>query len=112
MIARMDLRRFDAYWDALGRRDPFSAILIPGTRRAAWDVEAFFSTGRADALRFIADLTRIAPDAGRLRALDFGCGVGRITRTLADHFESVDGVDVARSMIARARDLNRSQPRC
>jgi SAM-dependent methyltransferase len=112
MIARMDLRRFDAYWNALGRRDPLNAILLPGTRAAPWDVDAFFATGRADGLRFIADLTRIAPDAGRLSALDFGCGVGRITRTLADHFESVDGVDVARSMIARARDLNRSYPRC
>ena len=109
----MHLRRFDAYWNTLGRRDPFSAILIPGGRGTVeWDVDAFFATGRADALRFIADLMRIAPDTGRLRALDFGCGVGRITRTLADHFESVDGVDAARSMIARARDLNRSQRRC
>jgi SAM-dependent methyltransferase len=112
MIARMDLRRFDAYWNALGRRDPFSAILLPGVRAAAWDIDAFFATGRTDGRRFIADLTRIAPEAGRLSALDFGCGVGRITRTLADHFESVDGVDVARSMIARARDLNRSHPGC
>jgi SAM-dependent methyltransferase len=114
MIARaMDLRRFDAYWNTLGRRDPFSAILIPGTLDGdAWDVDAFFATGRVDALHFIADLVRIAPNAGRERALDFGCGVGRITRVLADHFESVDGVDVARSMIARASELNRSQGRC
>jgi SAM-dependent methyltransferase len=109
----MDLRRFDAYWNRLGRRDPFSAILIPGALDAdAWDVDAFFATGRVDALHFIADLTRIAPNAGRERALDFGCGVGRITRVLADHFESVDGVDVARSMIARASELNRWQGRC
>ncbi|MEO8260147.1 MAG: methyltransferase domain-containing protein [Acidobacteriota bacterium] len=108
----MALRRFDAYWNALGRRDPFSAILLPGSRQIPWDVDAFFATGRADALRFITDLTRIAPGAGRARGLDFGCGVGRITRTLADHFEAVDGVDVARSMIARARDLNRSHHRC
>jgi SAM-dependent methyltransferase len=109
----MRLRRFDAYWNTLGRRDPFGAILIPGGRgTVAWDVDAFFATGRTDALRFIADLIRIAPDAGRLRALDFGCGVGRVTRTLAEHFESVDGVDVARSMIARARELNQGQRRC
>ena len=109
----MDLQRFDAYWNKLGRRNPFGAILTPGGRDTdAWDVDAFFATGRADTLRFIADLMRIAPDAGRERALDFGCGVGRITRPLADHFASVDGVDVARSMIARARELNRAQPRC
>src|SRR6185436_7150994 len=93
-------------------RDPFSAILLPGARSAAWDVDAFFATGRTDGLRFIADLIRVVPDAGRLSALDFGCGVGRITRTLADHFEAVDGVDVAPSMIARARELNGSYSRC
>ncbi len=97
----------------LGRRDPFSAILIPGAvGGVTWDVDAFFATGRDDALRFIADLTRIVPGAGRERALDFGCGVGRITRPLADHFETVDGVDLARSMIARARELNRGQRPC
>jgi ubiquinone/menaquinone biosynthesis C-methylase UbiE len=36
--------------------------------------------------------------------------VGRITRALADRFETIVGVDVARSMIARARDLNRDRP--
>ena len=40
------------------------------------------------------------------RALDFGCGVGRLTRALAAHFDSCDGVDVAASMIDRARELN------
>jgi SAM-dependent methyltransferase len=109
----MRLKRFDAYWNTLGRRDPFSAILIPGGRGAgAWDVDAFFATGRADAARFMADLSQRAPGAGRGRALDFGCGVGRITRALADHFDSVDGVDIAGSMIVRARELHAAEPRC
>jgi ubiquinone/menaquinone biosynthesis C-methylase UbiE len=115
MIASaMILRRFDGYWNKLGRRDPFSAILRPRAAidTVAWDIDAFFGTGRDDVCRFIADLRRIVPTAGRDRVLDFGCGVGRITRALADHFESVDGVDVASSMIARARELNRNQHRC
>ena len=40
------------------------------------------------------------------RALDFGCGVGRLTRALADRFDTCDGVDVAASMVERARALN------
>ncbi len=40
------------------------------------------------------------------RALDFGCGVGRLTQALAAHFEQVDGVDVSRGMIKLADDLN------
>lgn len=109
----MDLRRFERYWNTMGRRDPFDAILTQsGANASAWDIEAFFSSGRDDIARFLADLVEIAPLAGRARALDFGCGVGRTARALADHFESVDGVDIARSMIVRARELNRSQGRC
>jgi ubiquinone/menaquinone biosynthesis C-methylase UbiE len=38
--------------------------------------------------------------------LDFGCGVGRTARAFAGHFESVIGVDVAPSMIRKARELS------
>jgi 2-polyprenyl-3-methyl-5-hydroxy-6-metoxy-1,4-benzoquinol methylase len=45
-------------------------------------------------------------------ALDFGCGVGRLTQALADHFDEVWGVDIASSMIEGARRLDRSGGRC
>ena len=47
----------------------------------------------------------------RGRALDFGCGVGRLTQALAEHFDSCDGVDLAASMIERARELNENGER-
>ncbi len=43
----------------------------------------------------------------RQRALDFGCGVGRLSQALAEHFERVVGVDIAESMVQRAREYNR-----
>jgi SAM-dependent methyltransferase len=46
------------------------------------------------------------------RALDFGCGVGRLTQALAGKFSECDGVDIAPSMIARANELNRFGNRC
>jgi SAM-dependent methyltransferase len=110
----MGLQRFGRYWNAVGRREPFDAILTTdgGARGGQWEIESFFSTGRDDVARFMADLSRIVPSAGRGTALDFGCGVGRISRALADHFESVVGVDIASSMVARAQDLNNASPRC
>ncbi len=45
--------------------------------------------------------------AARRRALDFGCGLGRLTQALADHCDEVVGLDVAPSMIAQARTFNR-----
>jgi ubiquinone/menaquinone biosynthesis C-methylase UbiE len=104
---------FGWQWNELGRRDAFAAILTPRDGETTpWSVDEFFATGRADIARFIERLGQVAPRAGRRTALDFGCGVGRITRALSDHFESVIGIDVAPSMIARARELNSSSPRC
>ena len=109
----MGLKRFGRAWNKVGARNPYGAIL---TGRAGelrdWSDEEFFATGRADAARFIADLARIAPTVARRRLLDFGCGVGRVTRPLAEHFESVVGVDAAPTMIAHAQRLNQSYANC
>ncbi|MEM6630066.1 MAG: class I SAM-dependent methyltransferase [Bacteroidota bacterium] len=40
------------------------------------------------------------------KALDFGCGIGRLTRGLTTHFEEVHGVDVAPTMIEQAKKMN------
>jgi len=41
---------------------------------------------------------------GRARALDLGCGPGKIACVLADHFSSVDAVDPAAAMIVVGRE--------
>jgi len=40
------------------------------------------------------------------RALDFGCGAGRLTIALADRVRSAVGVDISEPMLAKARDLD------
>jgi SAM-dependent methyltransferase len=50
--------------------------------------------------------------AERRRALDFGCGVGRLSRALASHFDEVLGLDLSAPMVARARELNADRPAC
>jgi len=41
-------------------------------------------------------------------ALDFGCGVGRLTKALALHFDRVCGVDISTAMIQHACDYQGS----
>jgi ubiquinone/menaquinone biosynthesis C-methylase UbiE len=107
------LKQFGRHWNALGRDNPYGAILTgPDGEIGDWKTEEFFATGRTDAMRFISDLDRIRPNVARQRALDFGCGIGRVTRALAEHFQSVVGLDVAESMISRARSLNNGQRNC
>jgi len=49
---------------------------------------------------------------GHGRALDFGCGVGRLTRALANYFDEVSGVDISESMIRLAEKYNREISKC
>lgn len=46
--------------------------------------------------------------SGRRRALDLGCGSGKVTRVLAEHFGSVDAVDPSGPMLDVARSENPS----
>jgi ubiquinone/menaquinone biosynthesis C-methylase UbiE len=104
----MSLDHTKKTYEKLGREDPFYAVLtVPRFRHNKWDVREFFETGEreiADILAYVAG--RNLPLV-RGRALDFGCGVGRLSQALGDHFESVVGVDIAESMVERARELNR-----
>jgi len=105
-------RRLGWVWDHLARHNALGAILTKDGELAVWNADEFFATGRADVARFMADLSRLSPSTPRTSALDFGCGVGRITRALAEHFEDVVGVDVAPSMLQRAQVLNAGIPHC
>ncbi len=91
-------------WDDLARLDPLWAIAsVPDRRHGAWDDDEFMATGRRKAARIVRRLDLLGAPATRRRALDFGCGVGRVTIPLADHFDEAVGVDVAPTMVDQAR---------
>ena len=104
----MELGDLRSNWDALGRENPLWAIL---STTDDWDIDEFYETGRAEISRMLGRLHDLGLEpAGD--ALDFGCGAGRLTQALADHFETATGVDVARSMIELATEQNRHGDRC
>jgi SAM-dependent methyltransferase len=108
----MELERLQQSWNAFGEEDPLWAILtIPDRRGGRWDLDEFFATGREEVGEVLGELADHGVSIKRQRALDFGCGVGRLTQALAGHFDSVDGVDVAASMIAGAQRLNMNPER-
>lgn len=64
----------------------------------------FFESGAAHVRRILAALREIDSAFSPGRALDFGCGVGRVTLPLARESKSVLGVDVAAGMLAEAQN--------
>jgi len=105
----MSLRELQRNWDEMGRRNPFTAVL---TTKLRWDVDEFFETGRREIECLIRELGTLDAGFARGRALDFGCGVGRLTQPLAAYYDEVIGVDIAPSMIDKADELNRQGERC
>lgn len=95
-------------WEELARSIPMRSILW---RQRPWQAEEFFATGREHVDRSMTTLRELGiQPAGR--ALDFGCGIGRLTQALASHFDEVVGVDLAAPMIEQAKDYNRFGERC
>ncbi|MEU2349086.1 class I SAM-dependent methyltransferase [Modestobacter sp. NPDC049651] len=95
----MTLSDVQQNWDRFGRQDPLWAILTTDDARGGrWDESAFFASGEVA----VAELLALTDPPPTGRALDFGCGVGRLTLPLARHFREVVGVDIAPSMLALA----------
>src|SRR5262245_39722592 len=104
----MEFDRLRRNWENLGRIDPMWAIVTdPDKAGGRWDEREFFATGEVF-VRWLGDWI-VLHDLliPRGRALDFGCGIGRLTQPLAPHFDEVVGVDVSQPMIDRARAGNR-----
>jgi ubiquinone/menaquinone biosynthesis C-methylase UbiE len=86
------------YFVAFGRRDQ--------------DDDEFFATA-ADVVRELeAELKRlpagVPPDSRR--ALEIGCGPGRLLRPMSRYFGEIHGIDVSDEMIAQARQKLRGVP--
>ncbi len=78
------------YYVAFGRRDQ--------------DDNEFFSTA-TDVIRDLeGELKRLPADVpiASRRALEIGCGPGRLMRPMSRHFGEIDGIDVSDEMIAQA----------
>jgi 2-polyprenyl-3-methyl-5-hydroxy-6-metoxy-1,4-benzoquinol methylase len=62
----------------------------------------FFQSGEAFITGVLEQVERLFGPIAPGRAMDFGCGVGRLALPLARRFRSATGVDISASMLAEA----------
>lgn len=104
----MSLARVKNTYERFGSTDPMYAVLsVDEFKGNQGDAEKFFELGREEISGVMEYLKGVNRQVARHRALDFGCGAGRLSQALADHFSRVDGVDIAESMVSTARGHNR-----
>jgi len=104
MVQTLAAHRRD--WDDLAKVDPLWAILSYADRKhGKWDFEEFLASGLREADDILAVMKRCKFPIERHAALDFGCGVGRVTKGLRRHFESAVGVDISAEMVEQAKAI-------
>ena len=104
----MNLDEASRNWTALGEKDPLWVVLTaPDKKGNRWEEEEFFATGQREMAEVFTRLESAGTTPAAGRALDFGCGVGRLTQALAARFDAVEGVDISASMLRHAEKFNR-----
>ena len=107
-----DLQRlFDhvqSTWQQLGETEPHWSVVISEQYRQSnieENKDAFYQTGKQHVAQLFGSLARNGVDLNALKTcLDYGCGVGRITRHLAERFERVFAYDVSQAHLRCAED--------
>jgi SAM-dependent methyltransferase len=98
----------DAEWQKWGRQDPYFAVITNEKFRSTHLTEEakheFFESGHVHIAYVLEHCRRLVGGPFSIRrALDFGCGVGRLCVPLSEHAESVVGVDVSADMLEEAK---------
>ncbi len=103
-------RDTDKDWAVIGASEPYYGVwTLDRFKRANIDEQAiadFFGAGRSEVDRMLSYMRGIGPFTPS-SALDFGCGVGRLTLPLSEATGSATGVDISPGMLAEARKRER-----
>ncbi|MBD5781379.1 class I SAM-dependent methyltransferase [Pelagicoccus sp. NFK12] len=93
-----DLRNVSSSWDSLAQSDAMGAVLTG----KEWNESEFYASGERQVEVILKLLESQGISLATNAALDFGCGLGRLSFALCKRFESVTGIDISKEMIKRA----------
>lgn len=97
-----------ALWNDLAEQDALWAVLAFDDKKdQRWDLREFMKVGEREIALAVHRCAELGIPVRPGSALDFGCGVGRLTQALARRFESVTGADISDEMIRLASAVNR-----
>ena len=101
--------RMRADWNERAREDAHYYVAFGGRNQ---DEQAFLATAGEVVGAVEWELKRFPANADRRtwRALEIGCGPGRLMKPLSQHFGEIHGVDVSDEMIRLARERLRAIP--
>lgn len=100
------LEHTEATWTLLGEEEPhWSVISAERFKQSQLEEnrQEFYASGAQDLALFLAFLQRNGVDPDRIeRLLEYGCGLGRVTRFFAERFPQVLACDISPSHLRQA----------
>lgn len=98
----------DDFWNQTSQKNPYWGVLTHdkylGTELEESLKSEFYQTGQRDINFAVQEIKRhILLEFRPKKALDFGCGVGRLLLAMASHADHVSGVDLAPDMLECSR---------
>ena len=100
-------------WDRVAKLDALGVVLSERRKPyGTWTPDEFFATGEAEVSSVLNRCRELGIPLKFGRALDFGCGVGRLTRAFASRFSECVGIDVSGEMVSQAQNFNREVSNC
>jgi SAM-dependent methyltransferase len=85
-------------WDYWGEKDPYFGVAGSNLSQ-----ETFWQSGKQYTLNMLKEIWSNNPGHTIQRALDFGCGCGRVIIPLSKYCKEVVGLDTSESMLKEAR---------
>jgi ubiquinone/menaquinone biosynthesis C-methylase UbiE len=96
-------------WNELGKEDPMYIVLTQeGKEGNKWSEKEFFLTGEEEIKAVLEKAKKHTMQIQYEVALDFGCGVGRLSQALSKYFKKVEAIDISRSMIEKAKQYDKT----
>ena len=109
MNLKKHLNAVHANWEKHATTDPLWSIITHDEKKnSRWDLQEFFETGKSEIDEVISYVKNQSLPLNFGCALDFGCGVGRLTQALAEYFSEVKGVDISPTMVDKASEYNKN----
>jgi 2-polyprenyl-3-methyl-5-hydroxy-6-metoxy-1,4-benzoquinol methylase len=106
-LARMS-QNIAQEWRKFGETEPHWSVLTGDEFKPDIineNMDMFYRIGEEDISYIISALKRNKIwDGNKINALDFGCGVGRLSLALAPHVRYVTGVDISPGHLVHAKD--------
>lgn len=92
-------------WQDLGTIEPLWSVLTEDrylSRLGGVNADDFYATGLAEAAGVANKVSEFGGTPAILSCLDYGCGVGRVTKGLAEFFQQVYAADISESHLSKA----------